>query len=199
MTLLDAYRRDAQLGASQRFVDDHCRGLSHGDRLASVSSQGCYAFGMPEQVLMVGEQPVRIGRGGIGLADAADGKLQDFGCPALFSRVRVTTLEPPSDAAPGVKARHFVELFAWTVRQPSNGAPQYLLEWRAHEVLANAIVPCSWEGVEIATRWPRPAAPPDLDQRVTLEIIRSGHVRWRIAGAPPKRGWFTLPDDKESR
>ena len=197
--LADAYRLEAQISESKRFIDEHCRRLSDSDRLAALSAYGCYAFGMPERVLTVGNLAVRVGRRGIRPADAPDNSARDLGCPALFADLRVTTVQPPADAAPDVKARHFIELFTWRVRLPSDGTRQYLLEWHAHEVLADRVVRSISEVVAAATTWPRPAVPHDLDARVSLEMIRSGHVRWRIAGAPPTRGWLMLPEVKDRR
>jgi hypothetical protein len=47
--------------------------------------------------------------------------------------------------------------------------------------------------LSVAT-WPRAALPPDFEGRFSVEMIRSGHIRWRLDGAPPKRGWIMLPE-----
>jgi hypothetical protein len=58
------------------------------------------------------------------------------------------------------------------------------------------IEPLTFEFVEQMDRWPVPALPQDFDERLTIEMIRSGHVRWRMNGAPPTRGWIMLPEEK---
>ena len=67
-----------------------------------------------------------------------------------------------------------------------------MFELRGQKVESVAI-----EHLYSVDRWP-PALPPDFDERFLLEMIRSGHIRWRLEGAPPKRGWIMLPEG-ESR
>jgi hypothetical protein len=38
--------------------------------------------------------------------------------------------------------------------------------------------------------------PQNLDARLSIEMIRSGHVHWKLDGKPPKRGWVMLPEQK---
>lgn len=183
--------------SSEQFMALHCSGLSMADRSAAGRSMGCYAFGMPEETLMLGKRPVRVGRAGIHLEDAADGNSPGLvNCPILVGRVRARTVRPPQDAAPGVDARHLLELFAWQVGgEPARGSPVYLLQWHVYELRGNSLMPITMTALSSDSRWPRPAFPADVDTRLTLEMIRSGHVRWRFEDKPPKRGWLMLPDE----
>jgi hypothetical protein len=189
-----AYRQAVQ--ENERFVSYHCGLLTDDERLAASRSLGCFAFGMPEQDLVAGRQTVRIGRQGLFLLDtqgrAAADPTDVFGCFMAIAAVRVRSIAPPPDAAPGVTGRHFVEVFGWLRNLPEHGErPAYTLHWTSHEIRTNAVEPVVLlEQVGAADGWPPPGRPPDLDIRLTLEMIRSGHVRWRIAGDPPKRGWI---------
>jgi hypothetical protein len=144
----------------------------------------------------MGGHTVRVGRTGTALADAADDKTLDFAnCPVLIARVRAFSVTPPEDAAPGVKTRHFLEILSWQRgRNPQDGSVSYELTWDVQEVQAGKLQHVAMQPLMTSTLWPRPALPTDLDARLTLEMIRSGHVRWRLDGAPPKRGWFMLPE-----
>jgi hypothetical protein len=194
-----AYRQAVQ--ENERFVSYHCGLLTDDERLAAIRSLGCFAFGMPEQVLVVGRQTVRVGRHGLSLLDtdgrAAAETFDLFGCFMAIAAVRVRSIAPPHDAAPGVTTRHFVEVFGWHRNLPEQGdRPAYTLHWTSHEVRTNAVEPVVLlEQVGAADGWPSPGLPPDVDARLTLEMIRSGHVRWRIAGDPPKRGWIMRPEE----
>jgi hypothetical protein len=46
--------------------------------------------------------------------------------------------------------------------------------------------------VASTTELPDPTVPADFDTRLAVEMIRSGHIRWRLDGRPPKRGWMML-------
>lgn len=187
------------LKESQRFVGEHCDRLEPPARLAAGRSMGCFAFGMPEEAFTLGGRTVWVGRGGIRLAETPDEKFApDLGCPQFVARVRPLTIAPPTDPAPGIGPRHFVELLAWQVGKPRDSTLRYFLQWRLYELRGNSISVIAMEHVDSSNGWPNPALPPDFDARFTLEMIRSGHVRWRMAGAPPKRGWVMLPE-KDAR
>lgn len=186
------------IAESEQFQGELCGPLSNEERMAAGHAMGCYAFGMPEEVLTVGEHSVRVGRRGIALADDGDEKLRGLlDCPLIVARVRVTALQPPDDAAPGVKARHFLEMFSWHGGwNPRDGRAMYELRWHVYEMRDDTLEMVGMWPLDAASIWPRPALPADLDARLTLEMIRSGHVRWRLDGAPPKRGWIMLAEGK---
>lgn len=192
-----AYER--MIARADAFTREHCEQLADTDRLTASRSMGCFAFGMPEQVLELGRQRVRVGRHGITPADMDDTNASAFTdlfmCPLAVAGVRATSLHPPADAAPGVTARHFVEVFSWHRNPPERpGQMSYVLTWTAYEIRKNVVAPVTFELVHAADRWPRPGLPSDLDLRGSLQMIRSGHVRWLIAGDPPKRSWILLPE-----
>jgi hypothetical protein len=74
-------------------------------------------------------------------------------------------------------------------------ASTYVMAWQLYESIAGDVTEVALETVGSAGAWPQGDAVPE----VSIEMIRSGHVRWRIDGAPPKRGWIMLPDKKDSR
>ena len=188
-----------RLKESQRFVAEHCDRLAPPGRLAASRSMGCFAFGMPEETFTLAGRTVLVGRGGIRLGEPPDeSSAPDLGCSQLIARVRPLTITPPTDSAPGIRARHFVELLAWQVAKQPDSTLKYFLQWQMHELRGDTIGVIAMEHVDSSDGWPNPALPPDFDARFTLEMIRSGHVRWRMAGAPPKRGWIMLPD-KDAR
>ena len=187
---------EAALQESQRFVREHCERLTRQDRLAASHSLGCFAFGMPEEKLTLGRQTVWVGRGGIRLAEVPEEGTPDLGCPQFVARLRALTIPPPSDAAPGVRARHFVELLAWQVGKDQRDSVTYVLQWQMYELRGEKIGSSAREQLYSIGKWPQPTLPPEFDARFSVEMIRSGHVRWRMDGAPPKRGWIMLPDEK---
>lgn len=190
---------EATLKDAERFKAQYCSGLSPDELRAA--SPGCLALGMPETLLAVGGQWVRVGRRGIRLADAAgeDRGFVNF-CPTLIADVRVRSVSPPPDAAPDVESRHFVELFSWAAgRDQKDGVLKYSLLWQAYEVLPTAVHYAADSQLFATSVLPHPSTPLDLDTRVSFEMIRSGHVRWRIPGAPPKRGWIKRPDERNGR
>jgi hypothetical protein len=188
----------AAMEETERFTREHCDGLTRHQRLAASRSMGCFAFGMPEESLTFGEHTVRVGRNGIGLSQAEEeAAAPDLGCPVVVVRMRPLTLAPPADAAPGVIARDFVELVGWQpLKSAADPALQYFLTWQLFEVQGKKVTLAARELLVSTPVWPRAAAPPEFDARFSMEMIRSGHVRWRFEDAPPKRGWIMRPDER---
>lgn len=178
------------LANAERFVEETCGGLPSEERLIASRSIGCYGFGMPERVLAVGGQQVRIGRRGIGLAGAAIDSLVELPCPLAVVDVSTRSVGPPGNAAPGVRGRHFIELFTWHLADdPVTLMRGYQLQWHALEVSSTRVWHDSTQPVVTVPGWPGPGLPPGVSAP-SLEMIRSGHVRWRFDGDPPKRGWI---------
>ena len=189
----------ARLEEATEFAIAHCVTLSATDLTAvSESRGGCYGFGMPEQVVVVGGNSVRIGRAGIALAETPDRDRHSVMCPAAIGRVRPISIEPPEDAAPGVAARHFIEVVLWRSGRRAR-TPVYVAFWQFYEVSQNLVRVVTEETLEEAAHWPGAVVPINFDARLTIEMIRSGHVRWRIDGAPPRRGWLMLPEQRVSQ
>jgi hypothetical protein len=148
--------------------------------------------------LSVGGHTVWIALSGFNLAEGAQGPLiVDVGCSQRVARLRAVTIEPPGDAAPGVKARQFVEALAWQVGQETGASNEYSLIWRMFELRGPKIEPVAMEQLYSVRKWSQTVLPPDFDSQFTVEMIRSGHVRWRLEGAPPKRGWIMLADEEK--
>lgn len=187
---------DASIQEADAFLRKHCDALSDWDRRTAATR--CFAFGMPEQVVTLGSHTVRVGRGGILLADTPPDKPdQILNCPIVVARVRPLTIEPPADAAPGVVARHFVELLYWRggQRQGESTVP-FGLQWQLYEVHGEKIDVTFVEDLTMVDGWPPAALPKAIDGGLTLEMIPSGHVHWKVNGAPPKSGWILLPGEK---
>ena len=192
----DGLKYLASLREAERFRAEYCSGLSP-QELGAVSP-GCLALRMPETVLAVGSHSVRVGRRGIHLVGTAEdgGGFVNF-CPVLVARVRATSVPAPTNAAPGVEVRHFVELFSWAAsRSEDDGAMRYVCMWQAYEVHREGVRWVAQEELLTVLSWPEPADPADLDTILSMEMIRSGHVRWRVRGAPLKRGWIMLPEEQ---
>ncbi len=186
----DVRRWEAVVAESERFTADICGALSDEDRLTASRSVGCLALGMPEQILSVGRHAVRIGHRGIGV-DGAGKVVELMGCPLVIAHTAIRTIEPPEDAAAGVGARHFIELFSWHAGQdPESHAPAYVLQWQPYEVSDAGIGVGGIVEVTTVSSWPGLGLPARLATVPVMEMIRSGHVRWRIDGDPPRRGWF---------
>jgi hypothetical protein len=182
----------ARLDASEAFVHRHCDPLPHDDRVTADNAVGCFAFGMREETFAFGGQTVRIGRRGISIVGTDAEPWELMGCPQRVARLRTMSIAPPPDAAPDVKPRHFIEIFMWV---PGNrdGAQVYSLEWNVYEVRDSRIL-FFVVAQDVATRpdWPEVGLPAEIEKGLTLEMIPSGHVRWKLEGQPPKRGWIML-------
>lgn len=188
----DGPSNQARMDASDAFLHRHCDPLAHDDRVTADLAVGCFAFGLPEETIAFGGQTVRIGRRGISIADSDEQPWELMNCPQLVARVRTTSLVPPPDAAPGVKPRHFIETFMWGTGT-KDGVPFYSLNWNVYEVRDKRIL-FFMVAQDLVTRsaWPGRGLPTEIEKGLTLEMIRSGHVRWKADGAPPKRGWIML-------
>ena len=183
----------------EQFVRGHCDALSDYDQQVAGRVFGCLTFSLPDRVLTVGGQTVWVALTGFSLMEGADKRfVVDLDCPQLVARLRALTIDPPADAAPGVKARQFVEVLSWyRAAEPTDATSKFSLSWRLFELRRQMIEPVAIEHLYSVDRWP-PVLPPDFDERFRVEMIRSGHIRWRLEGAPPKRGWIMLPEG-ESR
>jgi hypothetical protein len=196
--------RDAQdyaayketLNESSRFVQAHCDALTAREQRSAGQALGCLGFGLREGTLALGEQLVFVDRLGLRLAESdPDATASNLWCPQLVARLGTRTVAPPADAAPGVAARAFVEMLSWEAGQLAGDAGvRYLLTWKMFELRGKALEPVAFEPFLSVTTWPSPALPPDFEALLSIEMIRSGHIRWRLDGAPPKRGWIMLPE-----
>jgi hypothetical protein len=183
--------REAALAESRAFVASLCDSLSDADReIAShFRAPGCFAFGMQEQVFAVNGAPVHVGRLGI---SATDPDVETFMCMALVTSVRHVSVQPPRDAAPGITPRDFIEVQFWTAARAGN---EFHGWWRLVEVRRGRLLPGMVEPVLKVSGWPagRILPPP------SYEMLRSGHVRWKIDGQPPRRGWLMLGHGENDR
>ena len=187
---LTAY--DAAHKESDEFIRTHCESLAADDRLAAERSIGCLALRMPDETVSVGEHSVRIGRRGISLADGSEQPWELYGCPQFVALVRTRSIAPPDDPAPGVRPRHFIELFFWTIGS-REGGPLWALQWHVYEVsMKGTHFFLADQGLTTQASFPGSGLPVGVEKALSLEMIRSGHVRWKLDGAPPKRGWFMI-------
>lgn len=192
-SLEDVAAREARIKKADAFLQQQCDRLSDADR---KTANFCFAFGMPDEVVTVGPTAVRVSRTGIRVVDGG-GELPLMNCPILIARVRPLTVGPPPDAAPGVHARHFLELLFWQAGgKDGSNALAFPLQWVLYEVRDKAIQLATLEDLDVVDSWPSPPVPKNFDGRLTIEMIRSGHVHWKFAAAPPKSGWIMLPAEK---
>ena len=201
LTLDDHLRYKAYLDEAEEFAASLCGRLSHEDLLAASRARGgCYGFGIREQVFALGRRSVRFGRDGLTIDGAPLRDLHGLGCPLSVVRVRAVSIESPEGAASGVAARDFIEFVAWQQRSDERTRTRrYVAEWQVYELGRNGLA--SWATADVAetARWPGVLLPADVDAHVTMQMVRSGHVRWRIDGTPPKRGWLMLPEPEGSK
>ena len=157
---------------------------------ATIDVKACPADGMPEEEMPFGSRTVIVGRSGLVLS-GSNKRVPLSYCPEVVALVRVTSVEPPDGAAPEAGTRHFLELFTWRLgrRSPTNPGT-YFLEWTALEASGDDLRPVAQATVTTMQGRPEPGPPPDLDTRRSFEMMRSGHVRWKVEGDPPKRGWI---------
>jgi hypothetical protein len=196
----EAFAYKAILDESEQFVRAHCEALTNRQQLAAGRSLGCFAFGLREGTLTIGEQTIWVDRLGLRLSEsAADPPASDLWCSQVVARLEPRTIVPPADAAPGVVARPFVELLAWQgMQMAGDHSIRYVLTWTMFELRGKKLEPAAVEHLLSVATLPRAALPSDFDARFSVEMIRSGHIRWRLDGAPPKRGWIMLAEG-ESR
>jgi hypothetical protein len=185
----------ASLDESEQFVRAHCDTLTDRQQMAAAVSMSCFAFGLVDDVVVLGEHTLSFDRAGSGGSESAiQVSLQELECPGVILRLRARTIGPPPDAAPGVAARELLELIDWQGPQTIEGQLQYSLTRHFFELRGNELVPVAAVLHSLAS-WPTLGAlAPDLEATFRVEMIRSGHIRWRLDGAPPKRGWIMLPE-----
>jgi len=185
----------AAIDESERFTRGNCDGLTKRQQQAVGDAMGCLAFGMAETRLTIGNQTVLVDRSGFRLSETDQSPANGGWCPQLIARVGSRTIDPPADAAPGIVARSFVELLGWqAMRKAGEPGIRYVLSWTMFELRGKKLELVATEHLLSASIWPSTALPPDFDARFNVEMIRSGHVRWRFAGAPPTRGWIMLQE-----
>lgn len=192
-----AFQKEAEV-----FSAAMCDALSGSDLLtASKSRGGCYGFGMPEETILLGTHFVRISRAGIALASTPEGDSGGlFGCYLAIAQVRAKTIHVSENAPAAIAPRHFIELFAWRRNNgPAGGDGTFVLTWQIFEIQRKEMLPRLPEIILAASSSIEEGLPAGIEARVTFQMVRSGHVLWRVDGAPPKRGWLMLPDPKESR
>jgi hypothetical protein len=193
-TIDDMHAYEARTKAADDFVHHQCDSLSDSERNASNRS-GCLWFGMPQETLELGSQAIRVDYEGIRLASDNEHRYEiPVNCPVAIARVRALTMEPPGDAVPGLKPRHFIDVLGWQVGGNDPRARRYALQWQLYELRGKKLELVMLDDLDVRDTWPVPMLPEDFDKRLTIEMIRTGHVHWKIDGAPPKRGWVMLPE-----
>lgn len=191
----DLYRYTKLQQEADRFRDELCGGLSAGELVAAANSIGCYKFGLSPQVIAVGQHSVRVDREGIRLTDGA--APVQWECAQAVAGVRVFDVTPPRDSLPGVTARHFIESLTWHVGRRPDGTRVTELHWTLLEVGPDGVGQAGQERLPWSGDWPGLEQSSDLAPVLSLQMIRTGHVRWRIEGTPPVRGWILRSEKKE--
>ena len=184
----DSAAYDASVKEADGFLSHHCDRLNEWDR--TVAANWCFAFGMPEAVLTVGTDAVRVGRGGIQLADAMPERPdQIIGCPMLIARLRPLTIAPPADAR-RASSRGICRLLFW--RPIHSGVTRRgLHQWNCSSPGTQARDGDMEEQLETSDGWPNQHCL-SLAGRLILEIFdRQCALEWD--GAPPRRGGSRSP------
>ena len=192
-TVADMAAYETRVKAADDFVHTQCDSLSERDRNAA-NRIGCFSFGMPDEMLMLGREAIRVDREGIRLASDDEHRFEaPANCPTAIARVRALPIEPPANAVPEVTPRYFIDVLAWRAGQNDANQLRYVLEWQLYELHRRTLELVTMQDVDVRDKWPSPLLPADFDTRFTIEMIRTGHVHWKMDGAPPKRGWVMLP------
>jgi len=179
----------------------YCTNLTADERLEVLEQSACFPFNMRAQVIELAGRSIRIGPRGLSFPEEPREIRVPFGCLDYVAALRTTTVPPPQGAIHGVKPRHFIEVFMWSLRGP-NGADGRVLTWSVAELRDNklgSVVMDQPLSVEATRKWPRPGLPEEVESRLSFEMIRSGQVRWRLAGSKPRHGWILLPEEQIER
>jgi hypothetical protein len=198
---LKPYERwEAQLDDAMRLVDHHCDALSREEHLTALETMVCPRFGLEIGEVTVGPHTVRIDRRGLSVVGDGVFSSPALECPVVATAgVRAIAVEAPQDALPGIGSRYFVESLDWHMVVPQNPEHEqgFELRWTLFEVTPAGVWLAASAPIAWSPSWPRPQQP--VDPALTLEMVRTGHVRWRIEGRPPSRGWLLRPGSEESR
>lgn len=195
--LPDLRAYDRSLLDDARLLAARCDGLAERDRIAAHRSAGCFAFGMPEMTLMLDEELVWIGRGGVRLAQEVDEKIDGFvNCPQIVARVRALSLHPPPNKVQGIAGRHFVELLAWRARDKKGSSLAYVLNLQLYELQHHTFHLVQLHELGSSLVWPDPVLPREIEDGLVFAMTESGAVRWQLTGASPRSGEVPFPDHK---
>lgn len=195
----DIFRYLAMEKEAERFRQELCDGLTASELRAAANSIGCYKFGLVSRVLSVGPHNLWVDRTGVARGAAGTPVGYDWECAQAVAGLRTVEVPPPADALPGVATRHFVESLTWHLGYRDDGSPVNDLRWTLLEVTADGVGIAAQTSLQAATEWSGPTRAPHSAPALSMQMIRTGHVRWRIEGRPPLRGWLLRPEIKEIR
>jgi hypothetical protein len=138
---------------ADRFVDKHCSPLTFAAFQDANASVGCFALGMPEELVPLGGKLIRIGRRGIGVLDAPeDHTIGPLKCPLYIAAVQPMTVSPPPDARPGARERYVIELFFWGAQTVGEG--RFSLRWHAYELCGERMEAAAAADLRTSVPWP---------------------------------------------
>ena len=176
----DGRSYQARLDASDAFVHRHCDPLAPDDRVTAerASAVRVRDAGRNDRVRRSDRAD---GRRGISVADSDGQPWKLMGCPKLVARVRTTSLIPPPDAAPGKAATLHRDIHVGRGNEKRSAV--YSLNWDVYEVADQRIL-FFMVAQDLVTRpaWPGRGLPAEIEKGLTLEMIRTGHVRWKGRG-----------------
>jgi hypothetical protein len=110
----------------------HCGDLSAELQNTAGQLMGCLTFGLEEQELDLGAHRARVSHQGVVLTGVEGSEVHPLQCARQFAGIRVTTVQPPPNRAPGVGPRHFLEVFYW-LDKTQNSTREQVLVWSVFE------------------------------------------------------------------
>lgn len=181
----DLRQYDAWMAAADAFAERYCGVLAPNELRGAMNSMGCFAIGMPRDLILLNGVAVNVDRNGIGPVDRSN-PFTLPNCPFIVSSVRpVTAAAVPS----GPAAPHFVEVFYWA-RGLKEGAPTFVLHHLLLELEKGALHMVHFDPAYESSSWPSSL----LDLRSWYDLAPDGRVRYELAGIVTKRGWIERSD-----
>jgi hypothetical protein len=180
----DLLAYDARLKDGRAFSERYCSGLSPNESIGAYAAVGCFAVGMPREIITLDGVSILVDRTGIGLVDRPL-RAGLPNCPLVVSSVRPVSAAPAFGAPAGLRPRHFVEALYW-IRGVRNGTPTFVLHLYLQELEKETLESILFEPLLESTVWPSR----EIDVRSWYDLQSDGRVRYEVAGAIEKRGWI---------
>ena len=189
--------RDPRTKAIQRQVEAYCVPLSASDRREAMSANGCFQLGVTPSALF--ESPTKkVEAGRTRLTIVERGRTREYSlapflrCAQQAPVVRYSRVPAPKGSK--LQAREFVEIFSWH-SSARDGRRSRTLEWSAVELLPQSAVQRARTLLERGegSAWPARPVPARFAGAVKFSMLKSGDVRWQMAGRTAPHGLIGKP------